>query len=162
MRFETDHLLDAVLAEALPPVFRGDSLTVTLRAVHRRKQVQRWQRGGLAVLLGLSLPLAIWLRPAPPQLPPAQRVQTVGVVASQPLPPEMIVETRAGAVPVVESTSAGVGWVTTEKDEPAVREISDAELLALVAGRPVALVRDGGTARLVFAETAKADAGSLP
>lgn len=159
MRLETEPLLEAVLAETLTPAFRGDSLAATLGEVRRRKRVQRWQRGTLAVLLCVGLPLAVWLRPAPPQLPPAQRVQSVRVVASQPLPPEMIVETQVGAVPVVESTSAGVGLVTTGKDEPAVREISDAELLALVAGRPVALVRDGGGARLVFAEPPNGDAG---
>lgn len=161
MNFESESCLEAVLAETLTPDFRANSLAATLGEVRRRKRVQRWQRGTLAVLLCVGLPLAMWLRQASTNLPPPAQARSVTVVESRPLPPGMLVETRAGAVSIVESASAGVGLVTTDNDEPPVSEISDAELLALVAGRPVALVRDGGGARLVFAEPANGDAGDL-
>lgn len=161
MRFETEPLLEAVLAETLTPVFRANSLATTLREVRRRKRVQRWQRGTLAVLLGVGLPLAVWLRQAPTELPPPAQARSVRVVESRPLPPGMIVETRVGAVPIVASAPGGAGLVTTADQRAGVSEITDAELLALVAGRPVALVRDGGGARLVFAEPANGDASHL-
>ncbi len=162
MKLETEPLLEAVLAETLTPVFRDDSLAATLGEVRLRKRVQRWQRGTLAVLLGVGLPLAVWLRQVPTNLPPTAQAHSVRVVESQPLPPGMLVETRVGSVPIVKSAPGGAGLVATDDTRDKASEITDAELLTLVAGHPVALVRDGGGARLVFAGPAKGDVDYVP
>ena len=65
----------------------------------------------------------------------------------------MIVETGIGAVSLISSSNAHLAVVHTQFGDGLFQEIDDQELLALLAGRHVALVREAtGRAELVFLE----------
>ena len=76
------------------------------------------------------------------------------VVRSQPVASELVVTSRPDSVPVVKSTFGDVGVIRTAVDGALPKRLTDDELLDLVAGRAVALVRWNGRADLAFAQSA--------
>ncbi len=152
MNRESQSLLEAVLAESLAADFQDQSLTATLNAVRHHRRMRQWRRGGAVVALLLALPSAVWwLRMSATPTQPAT-APSVTMVASQPLPASMVVETRPDTVAIVTSTRAGFTVVATDPVRGAVPELTDDELLQLVAGRAAALVRENGEVRLVIAD----------
>lgn len=156
MKSETSPLLDAVLGG--PPEFRADSLARTLGQVRRRKRTQRRRRGALALTLALAAGSLLfpwsWRSPVVPEaalIEPAA-VVSVPVVQSQAPPAGLIVVTRPNVTRVVESAPGSVALVETAVDGRPVPELTDDELLRLVASRPAALVRIGGEVQLVIAD----------
>ena len=149
MKRLTDHqrLLADALADEAPEGFREALLGETLCYARKRR---RWRqaRRGVAGLVALSL-LAVLLRqvvPHHPAAPPVAVAVAAGsceIVHTQPLPAGAIVTTQpfspdglmasAATVVIVETAVAPIRW----------REISDDELLSLVAPRPVLLVGCG-------------------
>lgn len=169
MNRNTDQLRHSLLEEVFPPALAARSLAETLREVNRRRRWRelRQQGGILAMLTALLGWTALqWPRsptePALPAAPPASR--SIRVVATRPLPASMVVRTdsratarlgwvrtSSGVTAVVESGPAWGAWVETDAEPHRAQELTDDELLALVAGRPAALVRSGDEARLVLA-----------
>jgi Na+-transporting NADH:ubiquinone oxidoreductase subunit NqrA len=73
------------------------------------------------------------------------------IVRTQPLDPRRMVGTTPGTVAMVNSSKATFALVETRTTRQIVKEIDDEGLLALLQGRPAALVRRGSNqAELVF------------
>jgi hypothetical protein len=151
-RKESEQLLDDVLGDAAPADFRAALLDVTLGRVRRRNRFRRVRRGAalFTVLLGV-ITVALW-KGFPPGSQPFQfRNPDLVVIHSRPLDPSLIVRTRPGTVAVVNSSLSGLAVVETGKSRSVFQEIDDEGLLALLHGRPVALVRRGPhQAELIF------------
>jgi hypothetical protein len=150
-RKESQELLDDVLGDAAPEEFRTMLLDQTLRQVRRRRRVRRWNRG-LAAAAGLILvSLACWKMLWPDTRLLEQRVPALVVIHSRPLDPSMVIETKPGAVSIVVSSASTFALVETGRSRSQFREIDDEGLLALLQGKPVALVRRGpNQAELIF------------
>jgi hypothetical protein len=140
---DPDRLLDDILADAAPPEFRAEMLEQTLQQVRQRSRVRRWNRSIVVVTLVVSIPLLGWklfvATPKSGKSPPP----SFSLVRSQPLGPSLIVETKLGIVKIITSSPSTFAFVETELGKHLVTEINDDQLLALVAGRPAALVRQG-------------------
>lgn len=78
--------------------------------------------------------------------PPAQSQ------ASRPLTPNEIVTTPPGTTPVVVSSPTNVTVVETDPARAAIPDLTDEQLLDLVADHAAALVRMDGRVRLVIAD----------
>jgi hypothetical protein len=163
---ERQQLLDDVLSDTGD--FRVSLLDATLHAVRRRRQTRqrnRWLLGiTTAALAASALIVNPWLHP--PALkstdsaaaPPPMRL---ALVSSTPLRGSMLVESSADSVEFVNSQPETVMLVETRREGPRVREINDAELLALMARGTAAIVRPkGGPAELVV--LAAADQAGVP
>jgi len=139
---ELPGLLDDVLAEAAPADFERALLDGTLRAVRHRRRVRRSCRGLAVVGILAGIAVAVWNA-----LLPTTSVNLVRpalhIVSSQPLPASMVIGTGPGGVAVVTSSLATVLVVETGSIQDPFKEINDEQLLALVEGRPAALVRKG-------------------
>ena len=150
-RKDSQQLLKDVLGDAAPEKFRAALLDQTLRQVRRRRRVRRWNRS-LAAAAGLILvSLTCWkiLQPASELV--ESRVPSLVVIHSRPLDPSMVIETKPGAVRVVVSSASTFALVETGRSRNQFREIDDEGLLALLQGKPVALVRHGpNQAELIF------------
>ena len=149
---DRERLLDDVLDEAAPPGFKESLLQHTLQHVRRRNRVRRLNRALLAIAVVATVPLLLWKFSFPPP-PPRTTVKEppFGIVTSQPMPREMIVETRPGSIAVITSSAAAVAYVETGEVKDLFKEITDEQLLSLMAGHPVALVRSGpNQAELIF------------
>jgi len=157
-----ENLLRTVLADVLPPAHEADLLATTLgEVVRQRRRRTRQRRGTLVVATAALATLALlpWTRsPAPVQLAipsPAPRTvaaaNTVPVIASRPLAPLLVVETRPGLTPIVASGNTHLGWVETGDAAQHAAVLSDDDLLTLLAGKSAALVRNDGETRLVLA-----------
>jgi|ERR1051325_4564690 hypothetical protein len=150
MKPDREKLLDEVLGESSSPGFKESLLQHTLQEVHRRKRVRRLNRAVLAVAIVAAVPLMVWKFSAPSPVlvvPPPP----FGIVTTQPLPREMLVETRPGSVAFIASSTASVAYVRTGDAKNLFQEINDEQLLSLLAGRPAALVRSGPKqAELIF------------
>lgn len=156
----TDRLLRSILAEVLPADCEADLLAATFREVARQRRLREVRKragvvAALTVMLGLTA--LLWPRPPLPDPPadvassggPASVPGGVRVVASRPLPSSMVVETEAGSTPIIESETGYMsGLATADASYPPVL-LTEEGLLSLLAGQPVALVKDQGTSRLV-------------
>jgi hypothetical protein len=148
MKSNRQQLLEDVLEEAGSPVFKEVLWQQTLEQVRCLSRARRRNRVLLAVAVMAVAPLFPWRLIIPPT-----QVQPLpyGIVRSQALPAAMIAETKPGTIPVITSSSAAVAVVETGPAKDLFREIGDEQLLALLAGRPAALVRQGpGQASLLF------------
>ncbi len=153
MNHRTDHerLLDEVLAEAMPAEFRAALLGETLRHARRRRHWRRARQAvaGLALLTGLAV--LVWRSVLP--YPVAREVVNRGlrVIQTHPLPGPAWVPTMPLPANAIVSSLPGVEVITTVSAGAQFREIDDGQLLALVAPKPVALVRLAPhSAELVF------------
>ena len=73
------------------------------------------------------------------------------MIHSAPLDPKLIVETRPGAVNIVQNEGATYAVVETGDGQGLFQEIDDDQLLALLTGHPAVLVRRGpGRSELIF------------
>ena len=150
-RKESLELLEDVLDAAAPEDFRAALLDQTLRQVQRRRRVRRWNRG-LATAAGLILvSVACWKMLSPDSRLIEGRVPALVVIHSRPLDPSILVETKPGTVSVVVSSDSTFELVETGRSRRQFREIDDEGLLAMMHGKPVALVRHGpNQAELIF------------
>lgn len=139
--FDPHPLLEDVLREAAPVEFRRDLLRQTLGEVRHRKRVRARTRNLIIMAIAVGFPFALWNMTPPPDQPCGSESSALRVVHSEPLRPGMVVETRLGAAGTVVSSLVGVVVVETGPRAQVVREIDDAELLAMAEGRPAALVR---------------------
>ena len=153
MKTPLDPLLEDVLGEAASDEFRAAVLTGTLHEVRRRRTARRWRRGLTAGAILFALGgVALWHRGWAPQITPTV-AQPAGLVVihSAPLDPRLIVETRPGAVNIVQSEGATYAVVETGDGRGLFQEIDDDQLLALLSGHPAVLVRRGpGRSELIF------------
>ena len=149
--FNHNPLLDDVLAEGVSPEFRNELLERTLHQVRRRKRVRQLNQALLAATLSVGLVLAVWKVYFPSSHSAKSELPALDVVTSHPVAPSMIVETGIGKVSLIRSSDAHLAVVHSQFGEGLFQEINDQELLALLAGRPVALVREApGRAELLF------------
>jgi len=144
-------LLDDVLTEGVSPEFRNELLERTLHQLRRRKHVRQFNRTLLAATLTFGVLLAVWKSYFRASHPTRSELPTLDVVTSHPVAPSMIVETGIGAVSLISSSDTDLAVVHSQSGDGLFQEINDQELLALFAGRPVALVREAlGRAELLF------------
>ena len=149
--FNHNPLLDDVLTEGVSPEFRDELLERTLHQVRRRKRVRQLNQGLLTVALSFGVLLAVWKAYFPSSHSAKSGLPELDVVTSQPVAPSMIVETGIGAVILISSSDAHLAVVHSQFREGLFQEIDDQQLLALLAGRPAALVRESpGRAELLF------------
>src|SRR5882724_4849557 len=152
-----DELLDDVLAEAATPVYRTDSLEQTLAAVQRRRAQRRLTRSLLVTccVIGAIGFLARFI--------PMQKLAMFNgaeplLVHSEPLSPGMFVLTQPASITTVNSPRTSLAQVEAIPAENLFEFIDDDRLLALLAGRPAALVYDSSAAaELVFVNPADAN-----
>jgi hypothetical protein len=149
MNNNSKRLLEELLEEAAPAEFREALMRNTLCQVRRRRRVRALNRVLLMAALVVGLPVLFWRafvfapeRPASRALvSPIPEPASYHLVRSQPLNPAMIVETQPGTTPLVSSLSGSVAVVETKPGEHLFKELTDEQLLALLAGKPVGLVR---------------------
>jgi hypothetical protein len=149
-----DSFLDDVLADTAAPGLRTALLERMLRAARARQR--RRKLGSMLAVFVLCLVPIVLFRPARFARETSNSVQSMpkafapspsatrpacAIIRSQPLPPGMLVRTEVGTVPVIVSSRAGLAIVETVPSPGLVRELSDQELLTLLAGRPAAIVR---------------------
>ena len=155
MNPDPHRLLDEVLEETAPADFRSAVLEQTLRHVRRRRVARRTQRGLVAFALLVGLPLVIWRTVLIPQNHNGAGPAKMAKVSSQPPVAFMLIESKPGAVSIVTSSPGAVVMVETAAAKDSFKEISDDELLALVAGKPAVLVRHSPQqAELLFVNAA--------
>lgn len=149
MNTDSKRLLDELIEETAPAAFREALMHETLRRVRRRRRVRALNQGLslvalFTVLLALAWRAFVFQQPSlePAQVQPRRLEQpSYHLVRSQPLDQAMIVETRPGAVATVLSAPGGVAIVQTMPGDHLFHELTDEQLLGLLAGRPAALVR---------------------
>ena len=153
-RADQQTLLNDVLAESAPPDFRAALLGESLRAVRRRRRWRQTRRAGVfaAVILVTWL---VWPHRAgkisrPEFAAKNEAAKSYTLIETRALPAGAVVATgKFSPVPTVSSTAA-VAEIATAGG--GYRLINDAQLLALLGPRPVALVRTGpDSEELVFA-----------
>ena len=121
----------------------------TLCRVRRRRRVRALNRAFLMAALLVGLPILFWRAFVFTPERPASRAlvsrslepASYHLVHSHPLDPAMIIETQPRTTSVVSSLSGSVAVVETKPGEHLFKELTDEQLLALLAGRPVGLVR---------------------
>jgi hypothetical protein len=142
MKRPTKQLLDDLLEDGAPPEFRAVLLDKTLHSARQRKRTRRLKLALSA--LALVGPFAFAFQEIRnPKAPPNQIRQPI--LSAVPMPasiPVRVVSTKLDSFKYVTvsdfSDSTFVVVQTSESDRP--KEINDKELLALAAGKPVALI----------------------
>ena len=163
-----EQLLEDVLAEGVTPEFRARLLEETLQQVRHRRSGRRRRHALVAVAICLSAVfLALKARQPDGHSSSAQltspQAQPAWLVSSQPLPVSMVVESSAASVEAATSTPGALAIVETPVGKKSFRDIDDPELLAMLAGRPVALVRQPGQpAEILFLDPADQDGFPVP
>jgi hypothetical protein len=148
-------LLADVMAGASPPDFRAAMLGETLRMARRRRVVRQCRAvAGTVALFAITVILATRLRTGQSTLPQpvaaAVAPPSYTLVRTQPLPAGDIVTTHPEPDGQFAHSFAPLAEVTTTPG--GYREITDWELLALLAQNPAALIRTGPHSEaLVFA-----------
>ena len=151
MRPPTEQLLDDLLEDVASREFRTLVLDQTLRAVRRRKRVRQQNIALIAAACVAVFAFVLWKTREPLiVLKPAQRPVST-IVRSKTLSPPPVVRTKPGGVEMVSSSASTFTPVETRASESCYTEIDDAQLFALLAGKPVALVHRGpNQAQLIF------------
>jgi hypothetical protein len=139
---ERHSLLDDVIAEAVPADFQRAVLDGTLSAVRHRRRLRQWRRGLAAVGAFVAIALVVW-DALLPRTPVIWVRPALHIVSSQSLAASMVVGTKPGSVVVVSSSPTTFVMVETGSIRDSFEEINDEQLMALVEGRPAALVRQG-------------------
>jgi hypothetical protein len=155
MKSDTEHLLEDVFQESVPPDFRAAVLAATLQQVRQQRAARRRRNVLVTTTAALMLLTAVWRshQPAPTtrltEAAPAGPARLVQV-SSLALPANMIVESGPADVAIVFSGRM-IAKVVESSGQKDFQEIDDPELLSLLADRPVALVRPNGQPpQLVF------------
>ena len=151
MKRTTEELLDDLLEESAPPEFRAALMSETLRQARRRKVFRRLGYAAGSITAAAALMFALW-RPRDTRIAPHEtRQPDLIVVQTQPLDPARIVRTHLGTITTVSSSDSAFTLVETRVSERIYAEIDDQQLLALLSGKPVALVHQGpNRAELIF------------
>jgi hypothetical protein len=145
-----NQLLDDVLADAASPDFRADLLRLTLQEVQSRTHRRR-RNGELLAAACLLLVLAVAARLLSPPNAPKPGPDNPLVVHSRPLDARMLVATQPSGPSLARCSASAIAFIRTAPTERTFDLIGDDQLLALLGGRPAALVRHGpATAELVF------------
>lgn len=149
-----DELLEDVLTDATPPSARADSLGGLLTEVkrHRRQRprVRALATICLVFLIGLSVKWGSTL------VSPVVGNTSFAVIHTQPLPPDLLVQTGTGMIAVANTSGPAIALVENLPDQELFERIDDEKLLALLAGRPAALIQHGLRSELIFADPADA------
>jgi hypothetical protein len=125
--------------------FRETVLNQTLGRVRRRKRVRRMSQMAAMMILTAGLALWIW-RPQTPRIAvrlPQPEATGLEMVSSMPLQPDMLVESRQGAVEWISSSVPDMAMVETSLKNRIYQEVNDEELLAFAEGKPAVLLRKG-------------------
>ncbi len=141
MKPDPHWLLNEILEEAASAAFRSSVLEQTLRRVRRRRIVRQARRGLVALAFLAGLPLVLWKTSLVPDHNTESGLSKITMVSSQPPNVSMILQTKPGDVAIVMSSSGTVVFVETGVAKDLLKEITDDELLVLVAGKPAVLVR---------------------
>jgi hypothetical protein len=151
MKRPTEKLLEDLLEESAPPEFRAALMTETLRQARRRRVFRRAGIAAGSVAVALALILALW-RPHEPTVARREiRRPDLIVVSTQPLDPSRVVRTQPGLIATVTSSDSSVTVVETRVAERIYVVLDDQQLLALLSGKPVALIHQGPhQAELIF------------
>ncbi len=150
-RLEKERLLADVLADGNAGELRELLLTETLGRVRRRRRSRQAWRAACALALVAGFGVLLWRGPGGRAVVPSLASRPYAVVVSRPLPAAAVVSTQpfpASRI-VVSDRSAEVVLTASNGLKPC--DINDAELLALLGSKPVALVRHAPhAAELVF------------
>src|ERR1051326_4550144 len=129
MKSDREKLLDEVLGESAPG-FKESLLQHTLKQVRHRGRVRRLNRALAALALLAVVPLSIWKFSSPLRPPTTAPPPPFGLVTTQPLPREMIVQTRPGSIPFITTSAAGLAYIETGEAKNLFQEITDEQLFA--------------------------------
>lgn len=148
--FNKHELLNEVFGEAASAEFRAELLGKTLREVHRRGRLRRQIQvfsTTVAAFAVIALGVRFWLGPKGP----ASSRPNLMVVHSELLDPRMLVVSDTATFGLVRSSDSTFTLLRTSDAERPFELINDNQLLALLGGRPAALVYRGpARAELVF------------
>jgi hypothetical protein len=151
MKQPTKQLLDDLLEDVASREFRASVLDQTLRAARQRKRVRQQNIALIAAACVAIFAFILWKAREPLiVLNPAQRPVST-IVRSKTLNPPQVVRAKLGGVEMVSSSASTFTPVETRASEPFYTEIDDAQLFALLVGKPVALVHRGpNQGQLIF------------
>jgi hypothetical protein len=156
---ENEELLNDVFSQASCEELRDAMFGETLRLVRRRR---RWRqaRNGTVLAVLVSFAALIWQvssrRPTPPPLTAVQGARAYALVRSQPLPVAALVETVPLPAGFAVASAGRIEIVRTAANN--YRPIDDEQLLALLAPRAAALIREGpDSEKLIFVNPADQD-----
>jgi hypothetical protein len=154
MKRPTRQLLDDLLDDAAPPEFRAALMSETLRHARRRKFRRRAGIVGGIALAAVGLAVLPWhtKKENVTRNPMEVRRPDLIVVETQSLSGTQVVRTQPGSIDIVSSSPASaITLVETRVVQRIYAEIDDEQLLGLLSGKPVALVRPGANrAELIF------------
>jgi hypothetical protein len=146
--------LEDVLTEAAPPSARTDSLGGMLAEVHRRGRQRRRVRAFASVCLLFAIGLGVkW---SSLLVSPGVNTPGLALIHTQPVPVDLLVPTNTGAIDEVNTSGPAIALVEQLPEHELFQRIDDEKLLALLAGRPAALIQHGAGRELIFADPADA------
>lgn len=147
--FDHERILADALNDSAPPDFREALLADTLGHARSRRRWRRARRG-IGVMAALALAAVILRFNPPPGSPgpvsaPSGTPEIAGcaIIRTEPMPAEWIVRTAPVVAGPPQFSFAATRIVETRGAPDGCRQIEDDELLALIGGRPVALVSCG-------------------
>ena len=150
---ENERLLNDLLAEGVPADFRPALLDQTLGLARRRRRWRQTRRAATALAVFAGLAVLFWRTPPPrPTAPvPEATRPSVEIVKTRRLPATAQVSTQPFPAECQVASGMDIAVVNTLPSSGLFREISDSELLTLVAPRPAVLVwHRPHSAELVF------------
>ncbi|MBL9169912.1 MAG: hypothetical protein JNN07_19405 [Verrucomicrobiales bacterium] len=151
---DPNELLDDILGED----FARDAqiLDRTIKAV-RQKRTFRIYKRAVAMVAATTVGVALILtRTSPPQnIHSDQHLNSaIRNISTTPLPSSMLVESRRGAVAIIDSGTLAENQIVITQHSQLLSVIGDDELLLLAKDQGGALVREpGASARLLFVAT---------
>ena len=150
-----NELLHDILQEAAPKDFRAALLAETLGQVRRRKGQRHRNRMIVSVLAVIAVAITFWSATLPqtPTPPLVVNVSTPDplIIRLQAMADTMVVATDPQSVESIPTSFDTVALVRTVPGKKLFKTIGDDELLTLLAGRPVILIRSApGQAELHF------------
>jgi hypothetical protein len=151
MNHEIDHerLLADALADSAPAGFRETMLRQTLKLARRRRRFRQTRRVAAALVALCAVTALLWKTSPYWLFAPRLRSSSYELVRTQSLPAGAIITTRPLAA---DRLIASVMTANVVHSSDGIRELSDDELLALVAPKPAVLIRLGPNSDyLVFA-----------
>jgi hypothetical protein len=152
---DQERLLTDVLGDENSAALRERLLGETLGLARRRRRFLQARRTASVVAVVAALAVGVWRSLPPSAIAPEPARRGYVEVRSQPLRLTSLVITRPLDAARVVASVPPSAIVQTASGSSLVREINDAELLALTGPNPAALVRRGiHQAELVFADPA--------
>lgn len=142
-RTDNERLLADVVAGETDAAFHEALLGETLRLARRRRRFRQTRRAVMAVAVLVGLAVLVWQSFPPPVVSPALNRGNYAIIRTAPLPATSIITTRTLPADLLVASVATANMVETLPDGGLFREISDDELLALVAPKVAAIVRLG-------------------